>query len=67
MSGQVLGLPLEQAEAVLRAEGVEPEIVMTAAPGNRPRTEGTLRVIRRSGRVLTVASFPDGMPKSPEQ
>ncbi len=53
------GLPLECALAVLREQGVEPEIIRTA--GFREAADGTERVIRiqEDGRRLTVARFPD--------
>ncbi len=54
----LLGLTREEAEARLRAQGIEPEIIRTQSPRNAP--EGTERVVRATadGR-LTVACFPD--------
>ena len=40
----VLGMRLEDALAECRAQGVEPEIVMTLPP--KGREQGTIRVIR---------------------
>lgn len=58
---ELLGLRLEDALAALRAKGVEPTVLRTAAPrGERPG--GTLRVVRVQGDTLTVASFQDATP-----
>ena len=56
---RLLGLPLEDALAFLRARGIEPEIVTTRSLRASP--EGRERVIRISedGRRVTVARFPD--------
>ena len=53
------GRTLRDALSILRAEGVEPEIIRTA--GFREAADGTERVIRiqEDGRRLTVARFPD--------
>ena len=52
----VLGMRLEDALAECRAQGVEPEIVMTLPKG---REQGTIRVIRAKEGVLTVSRFED--------
>ena len=51
----VLGMRLEDALAECRAQGVEPEIVMTL----KGREQGTIRVIRAKEGVLTVSRFED--------
>ena len=43
--------------AECRAQGVEPEIVMTLPP--KGREQGTIRVIRAKEGVLTVSRFED--------
>ncbi|MBO4298664.1 MAG: hypothetical protein J5602_03215 [Clostridia bacterium] len=55
----LLGLPLDEALAFLRARGVEPEVAFTENP--RHPSEGTPRVVRVAddGRRLTCARFPD--------
>ena len=55
----LLGLPLDEALAFLRAHGVEPEVAFTENP--RHPSEGTPRVVRVSddGCRLTCARFPD--------
>ena len=56
-----LGLPLEQALALFRAHGREPEIVYT---GERAAGEGlTPRVIAFRQNALVAAYFRDGAPK----
>ena len=63
----LLGLPLQQAEAKVRAQGVEPRVVVTSAPRRQEVQEGTLRVIRVRGTEtdveLTVSAFMDGDPR----
>ena len=59
----VLGMRLEDALAECRAQGVEPEIVMTLPP--KGREQGTIRVIRAKEGVLTVSRFEDELvPRS---
>jgi len=58
----LLGLPLEEALARLQQQGLEATVVETSAP--RGREEGTLRVIRVTGTVLTVSRFQDGFPSN---
>ena len=53
----VLGMRLEDALSECRAQGVEPEIVMTLPP--KGREQGTIRVIRAKESVLTVSRFED--------
>ena len=53
----VLGMRLEDALAECRAQGVEPEIVMTLPP--KGREQGTIRVIRAKAGVLPVSRFED--------
>ncbi len=59
MRTQLLGLPLEQALELLRAEGIEPQTDVTRAPGREERARGVLRVVYASddGRRLTAAEF----------
>ncbi len=56
---ELLGLPLEDALAALRARGVEPEVELTQSP-RRPAA-GRARVVRVSedGRRIVAARFPD--------
>ena len=56
----ILGLELTAALILLRAEGIEPEVTVTAAPKAAAR-EGTLRVVYASddGKRLTAACFVD--------
>ena len=55
----LLGLPLDEALARLRARGIEPEVAFTENP--RHPSEGTPRVVRISedGRRVICARFPD--------
>ena len=55
----LLGLPLEEALARLRARGVEPAVAYTGNP--RHPSEGTARVVRAAedGRALVCARFSD--------
>lgn len=72
MTERVLGMPLDKALALLRADGIEPIVVETKAPPRRGaapeasdgRKEATLRVIRVRGSELTVSRFFDGTPVS---
>ena len=56
----LLGLPLEEALARLSAAGITATVVETAAP--RPRSGGTLRVVRVRDGELTVSAFMDDTP-----
>ena len=59
----VLGMPLEAALTLCRAQGLpEPEVITTQAPRNQ-RSEGTLRVIRVREGQWTVSAFMDDTPK----
>lgn len=60
---RVLGLPLEKALSVLKAEGISP-IIETTAPPHRPDKTGTLRVVgvQEQGNKLIVAAFNDASP-----
>ena len=62
MTDDYLGRRLSDVLPMLRAEGFEPVIVETSAPGKEKR-EGTLRIIRVRGNELVVAAFPDGTPE----
>lgn len=61
MDTRLLGLPVVEAAAILRSEGVEPVITITRAPRDE-RQGGVLRVIRVSGSELTCAAFHE-IPK----
>lgn len=54
----LLGLRLEDAQAVLRAQGIEARVISTAAP-RVTREGGTLRVIRVRDGEITVSAFQD--------
>lgn len=54
----LLGLRLEDAQAVLRNQGIDVRIVRTAAP-RTAREGGTLRVIRVRDGEITVSAFQD--------
>lgn len=55
----LLGLELQSAMALLRAEGVEPQVTETSAPRRTQETGGVLRVVYASddGTRLTAARF----------
>jgi hypothetical protein len=59
----LLGLPLEEAQEILRGLGLCWELQQTAPPKGAP--EGTLRVLRQTeterGVLLLVGSVPDGI------
>ena len=59
MRTELLGLALSDAQALLLAEGITPQVRITSAPRREESAEGTLRVVYASddGRSLTVASF----------
>lgn len=57
---QVLGMRLEDALTLLRAEGIDPKIVTTTEPRNQ-REGGTLRVIRVRKGEITVSAFQDAI------
>lgn len=58
MTQTLLGLPLEEALARLRAAGIEPNIIESRAP-RRSEGNGALRVVRvkNGGREITVCGF----------
>lgn len=59
----VLGMRLDDALALCRAQGMaEPAIVATHAPRNQ-RSDGSLRVIRVREGEWTVSAFMDETPK----
>lgn len=60
MRTELLGLELTHAQQILSREGIEPEIVITAAPKKVER-EGILRVVSASdsGKRLIVSRFVD--------
>ena len=54
MTQTLLGLPLEEALARLRAAGIEPNIIESRAP-RRSEGNGALRVVRvKNGTVYSV-------------
>ena len=57
----VLGMRLEDALALCRAQGVEPTVIVTRAPRDS-RSGGTLRVVRVRENELTVSAFMDAPP-----
>ena len=60
---QLLGMRLEDALSLCRAQGLaEPEVIATHAPRGQ-RSEGTLRVIRVREGQWTVSAFMDNTPK----
>lgn len=59
---EVLGMRLEDALALYRADGVEPTVTITHAPRDQ-RNGGTLRVIRAGENEVTVGVFMDDVPK----
>ena len=61
MRDDLLGLPLERALDVLKAEGVSASVTQTRAPKRADETRGVLRVVYASdgGERLTVARFLD--------
>jgi len=59
---ELLGMRLEDALVLLRAQGEEPEIVQSR--GVRvERSGGTLRVVRVRPGQVTVCAFLDGAPQ----
>ena len=61
MRDDLLGLPLQRALDVLKAEGISASVNQTCAPKRADETRGTLRVVYASsdGERLTVARFLD--------
>ena len=58
----LLGMRLEDAQNLLRAQGEEAKIVLSRAPRTE-RDAGTLRVVRVRPGELTVCAFLDGVPE----
>ncbi len=52
---EVLGLPLEDALAIMRDMGYEPAVRTTSAP--KGRHEGQLRVVRARPEEIIVSAF----------
>ena len=61
MRDDLLGLELERALGVLKAEGILARVTETRAPKREAETRGVLRVVYASadGERLTVARFLD--------
>lgn len=59
---ELLGMRLEDALKVCDAQGITPQIVQTLPP--KGREQGTVRVIRAQGNVLTVSRFEDELPNA---
>ena len=59
MRTELLGLALSDAQALLRKEGITPQVRVTCAPKREGAEGGTLRVVYASddGAQLTAASF----------
>lgn len=55
MREDVLGLELSAALEVLRREGIEPQVTMTAAPKKADR-EGVIRVVFASDDAKTIVA-----------
>ena len=63
-SEEVIGLPLDQALAILREKGIEADIVYSDAPTAQfSREKRTPRVVRLTDHQLLVSFFRDGRPK----
>lgn len=58
---QLLGMPLPEAETLLKAAGLSPKITYTSDPRNH-REDGTPRILRATQEELIVARFRDGEP-----
>ena len=60
MRTELLGLELTRAEEILAAQGIAPEVTVTAAPKTANR-EGTLRVVFASddGKEIIASRFVD--------
>lgn len=61
MRTQLLGLSVEQAEAILGEEGIHPQVDETRAPRRERNEGGVMRVVFASdnGRKLVAARFFD--------
>ena len=69
MRDDLLGLPLEQALDMLRAEGISADVLQTCAPRRADETRGMLRVVFASddGRRLTVSRFLDPIAEGQQE
>ncbi|MBQ7784656.1 MAG: hypothetical protein IJ381_00710 [Clostridia bacterium] len=61
MRHYLLGLELSMALAMLKSEGVEPQVTVTRAPKRQDDANCTMRVVYASddGKELTVSAFVD--------
>ena len=61
MRHDLLGLELSMALAVLKSEGIEPQVTVTRAPKRLDESRCTMRVVYAcdSGTELTVSGFMD--------
>lgn len=61
---RLLGLPLQEALERLRAQGMEPAVIISKAP-RRPDEVGAFRVVRvrSGGREITACAFLEGLEK----
>ncbi len=61
MRMQLLGLELRQAESILDAQGIHPQVTVTDAPRRKQTEGGTMRVVYASddGNMLVAARFFD--------
>jgi len=68
MRTELLGLELNHALSILKAEGTTPSVTMTTAPKNADR-QGTLRVVfsSDSGGQLIVSRFVDPIADAPQE
>lgn len=59
MRTELLGLALSDAQALLLAEGITPQVRITSAPRREGASDGTLRVVYASddGSEITASSF----------
>ena len=66
MRMQLLGLELRQAESILDAHGIHPQVTVTDAPRRKQTEGGTMRVVYASddGNRLVAARFFDPISDS---
>ncbi|HPY94069.1 MAG TPA: hypothetical protein PLR12_01450 [Clostridia bacterium] len=63
-SEQLAGLRLEDALAILKQEGITPEVVISGPPRPPQRADGrSLRVVRYVNNQLLCSHFRDAMPE----
>ena len=55
----VLGLPLPEALALLREQGIHPEVRLTCAPRGREQGQARVVCVAKEGRLLVCARFLD--------